>query len=169
MRYVYVRSHTPTQTHTHLCTQVSGQPALDMSSSSTFGSAGQSASTIRGRNSAMTVFLECIHSSDTRPSAYGHYDSIQNMPTATLTTQPLWEDCANFFASEHVVLVGEQKGQKLGVRTVRAYLRKVMHSAKDECSKRQDPTNTIRFMCVVLKHVQLPLLLCVCLMGLPTQ
>jgi hypothetical protein len=117
----------------------------------------------------MTVFLECIHSSDTRQSAYGHYDSIQNMPTATLTTQPLWEDCANFFASEHVVLVGEQKGQKLGVRTARGYLRKVMHSAKDECSKRQDPTNTIRFMCVVLKRVQLPLLLCVCLMCLPTQ
>ena len=150
--------HTHTHTHTHLCHHVSEQPAFTMSSSSSFGSGGQSTSTIRGKNSAMTVFLECIHSSDTRESAYGRYNSIENMPTAVLTSQDLWEHCANFLASEHVVLVGEHKGHKLGVRTARGYLRKVMHCAKDECSKRLDPSNTVRFVCVVLKCVQLTLI-----------
>ena len=139
--------HTYIHTHTRLCIHASAQPPFDMSSSSTFGSAGQSTSTIRFRNSAMTVFLECIHSSDIRRSAYGHYKSIENMPTTTLTSQSLWEHYANFLASEHVVLVGEHKGQRLGVRTTRGYLRKVMHCAKNECSKRQDPTNTVRFVC----------------------
>ena len=105
--YIHAYMHTYIHTHTRLCIHASAQPAFDMSSSSTFGSAGQSTSTIRFRNSAMTVFLECIHSSDTRRSAYGHYKSIENMPTTTLTSQSLWEHYANFLASEHVVLVGE--------------------------------------------------------------
>jgi hypothetical protein len=122
-----------------------------MSSSSTFGSAGQSPATIQHRNSCINIFFEFMHSSATRSSAYGHHQSIEHMPTATLNSKALWEDFANFLASEHVVKIGAHKGEKLGVRTARGYFSTVMRSAKDECSKRKNTTDTIRFVCAVLK------------------